>query len=89
MKNANIWHDCYALTTTKYAYSVAFNSQIILSIEKGIKYTNRQTDLKMKSKLEHSDIKKIEDIELFTPNMFARIASLFQFAVRTSRVSIG
>ena len=47
MKNANIWHDYYALTTIKHAYSIAFNSQNIGSIEKGIKHTNRLTNLKM------------------------------------------
>ena len=29
VKYANIWHDCYALATTKHAYSIAFNSQNI------------------------------------------------------------
>ena len=34
-KNTNTWHDCYALTTTKEAYTISFNSQNILSVKKG------------------------------------------------------
>ena len=36
VKNANIWHDCYALITPKEAYTISLNLQNILSIEKGL-----------------------------------------------------
>ena len=42
-KNAKIWLDCYALTTTSTtfaSYKIVFHSHNIFSIEKRIKYTH-------------------------------------------------
>ena len=32
VKNVNIWHDCFAFTTTKEAYAIAFNSPNTLAL---------------------------------------------------------
>ena len=46
VNNNNISYACYSMTTTKEAYKNSLESQNILSIERWIKYTHCQIDLK-------------------------------------------
>ena len=89
MKSDDIWHEYYALTTTKEAYKLSFNSQNIECIEKSIKYTHWLMDLKMKSKFELLGIKKERIFNCIHLICLSELCHSIHLSVRASRISIG
>ena len=86
-KRANILQEGCALATTKEACKLLLNSQNILSKKKRIKYTHCLMDLKMKSNLELSDIKKERISNCIHLISLSELCPSFHLPVRASRIS--